>query len=88
MPSGHRHCGELIRKSGAVNCTATKTVNVIPRNPDLNPIEQVFSKLKHLLRKAKARTVEATWQNIGSLIPAFKPQECSNYFTNAGYGSV
>ncbi len=54
-------------------------------SPDLNPIEQVFSKLKTLLRKADERTVEATWKRIGQLLDQFKPQECSNYLTAAGY---
>jgi transposase len=52
-------------------------------SPDLNPIEQVFAKLKHLLRKAAARTVEAVW----AAIKAFMPEECVNYFKNAGYAS-
>ena len=54
-------------------------------SPDLNPIEQVFSKLKTLLRKAGERTVQATWQRIGSLLEQFKPDECGNYLTAAGY---
>jgi transposase len=57
-------------------------------SPDLNPIEQVFAKLKHLLRKAAARTVEAVWEAIGQLLPAFIPKECANYFENAGYAST
>ena len=56
--------------------------------PDLNPIEQVFAKLKTLLRKAAERTVEATWKRIGALLQAFTPQECANYFKNAGYASI
>ena len=57
-------------------------------SPDLNPIEQVFAKLKHLLRKAAARTVEAVWAAIGQLLSAFTPTECANYFENAGYAST
>jgi transposase len=59
-----------------------------PYSPDLNPIEQVFAKLKHLLRKAAERTKEATWRRIGSLLDAFTPQECKNYLINAGYAST
>ena len=55
-----------------------------PYSPDLNPIEQVFAKLKTLLRKAAERTVEATWKRIGALLQTFTPQECANYFSNAG----
>ena len=58
-----------------------------PYSPDLNPIEQVFAKLKTLLRKAARRTIEATWRQIGTLLGAFSPQECANYIRNAGYAS-
>jgi transposase len=57
-------------------------------SPDLNTIEQVFTKLKTLLRKAEARTVDILWQAIGRLIPAFRQQECANHFRNAGYASI
>jgi transposase len=48
-------------------------------------MEQVFAKLKHPLRIAEERSVEATWQRIGANLPSFTQQECSNYFTDAGY---
>ena len=51
-------------------------------------IEQVFAKLKHLLRKAAARTVEAVWAAIGQALKAFMPEECAHYFKNAGYAST
>jgi transposase len=57
-------------------------------SPDLNPIEQVFAKLKHLMRRAQARTVETTWQAVGQLLDAFTPNECANYLENAGYISM
>ena len=59
-----------------------------PYSPDLNPIEQVFAKLKTLLRKADERTIEATWTRIGSLLDRFSPAECSNYLRHAGYAST
>jgi putative transposase len=58
-----------------------------PYSPDLNPIEQVFSKLKHLMRKAAERTKENVWRKIGQLIDLFPPDECANYFRNSGYAS-
>jgi len=54
-------------------------------SPDLNPIEQVFAKLKALLRKAATRTREALWDTIGHLLAAFSPDECRNYLESAGY---
>ena len=72
----------LIRAAGA------KLFFLPPYSPDLNPIEQVFAKLKALLRKADERTTEATWKRIGSLLDHFSPQECANYLVNAGYASA
>jgi len=59
-----------------------------PYSPDLNPIEQVFAKLKTLLRKAGERTIEATWRCIGNLLGRFTASECANYLRNAGYASA
>ena len=60
--------------------------SAVPKySPDLNPIEQVFAKLKHLLRKAQARTDDNVCAAIGQALAAFTPQECANYFKNAGY---
>ena len=53
-------------------------------SPDLNTIEQVFAKLKHLLRKAAARSFEAVAAAIGRLLDSFTSQECANYFANSG----
>ena len=57
-----------------------------PYSPDMDPIEQVFAKLKNILRRAARRTVEALWNAIGLAVADFPPGECLNYFRNAGYG--
>ncbi|WP_445215585.1 IS630 family transposase [Bradyrhizobium sp. Pa8] len=59
-----------------------------PYSPDLNPIEQAFSKIKHWMRQAQKRTIEDTWRHIGHLVHDIQPRECANYFANAGYASV
>jgi transposase len=46
-------------------------------SPDLNHIEQVFAKLKHLLRKAAARTLETVVATIGQLLDAYTAPECA-----------
>jgi transposase len=69
----------LIRSAGA------KLFFLPKYSPDLNPIEQVFAKLKHLLRKAAARTVEAICNAVGKLLGTFSAEECANYFSNSGY---
>ncbi len=57
-----------------------------PYSPDLNPIEQVFAKLKALLRSEAARTVEALWAAVGRLLARFQPAECARYLAHCGYG--
>lgn len=57
-------------------------------SPDLNPIEQAFAKIKHWMRQAQLRDVEDTWRHLGYLVSTIKPDECANYFENAGYASV
>ena len=71
----------------AIRAAGAKLLFLPPYSPDLNPIEQVFAKLKTLLRKANERTTEAVWRRIGSLLDAFQPAECANYITNSGYAS-
>lgn len=59
-----------------------------PYSPDFNPIENAFSKLKALLRKAAARSVDQLWAAIAAAIDTFTPQECANYFAAAGYDAA
>lgn len=59
-----------------------------PYSPDLNPIELAFAKLKSLLRKAEARTINSLWDVIGKLIDLFPPEECANFFAHDGYGRL
>jgi len=80
------HKRQAIRQ--AIRAAGAKLLFLPPYSPDLNPIEQVFAKLKTLLRKAGERTIEAAWRRIGSLLDQFAPAECANYLVNAGYASV
>ena len=72
----------------AIRARGARLLFLPPYSPDLNPIEQVFAKLKHLLRRAAERSQEATWRRIGSLLEAFSPQECAKYLKNSGYGTI
>ena len=72
----------------AIRARGARLLFFPPYSPDLNQIEQMFAKLKHLLRKAAERSVEATWQRIGTLLDAFPPNECANYLRNSGYGAA
>jgi transposase len=80
------HKRQAIRRS--IRSVGAKLLFLPPYSPDLNPIEQVFAKLKTLLRKADERTIEATWKRIGALLDCFTPAECANYLKNSGYAST
>ena len=51
----------------------------------MNPIEQLFAKIKAHLREAQARTFDALSRAIGDICDLAEAEECRNYFTNAGY---
>ncbi len=74
------HKVEGVRK--AIRAVGASILHLPPYSPDVNPIEQVFAKLKALLRKAAARTRNALWDTISQLPNAVPPHECQNYITN------
>jgi transposase len=73
---------EAIEQAGA------QLLYLPPYSPDLNPIEQVFAKLKVALRKAQARTIHAVIDEIARALPTFSSAECANYFRHARYASI
>ena len=72
----------------AIRAVGASLLYLPPYSPDLNPIEQLFAKLKALLRKAAAGTRDALWDTIGVLLDEFEPAECENYLINCGYGAA
>ena len=77
------HRGRIIRR--IIRAVGAKLFFLPKYSPDLNPIEQVFAKLKHQLRKARARDFNTIAAAIGKLLRSFTPAECANYFKNSGY---
>lgn len=77
------HKGAGVR--AAIEAAGASLLYLPPYSPDFNPIENAFAKLKAMLRKAAARTVEGLWNTIGRIIDAFSPAECANYFAATGY---
>ena len=80
------HKAKAIRT--AIRSVGARLLFLPPYSPDLNPIEQVFSKVKHTLRQAMGRSVEAIEEAIANVLPEITKQECQNYIVNAGYASV
>lgn len=56
-----------------------------PYSPDLNPIEQMWSKVKAILRSFARRTVRSLYKAIGKALTRVTSSECQNYFQNCGY---
>jgi len=71
----------------AIEARGAQLVYLPPYSPDFNPIEQVFAKLKSLVRSAKERTIEGLWHLLGSLLDRFSAPECRNYFRHCGYAT-
>jgi putative transposase len=80
------HKADAIRQS--IKGADARLIYLPPYSPDLNPIEQAFSKLKHWLRKAKERSIDDACNRIATILKTFSAKECTNYFKNAGYCSV
>ena len=70
----------IIRAAGARLCICR------PTHP--TSTEQAFAKIKHWMLAAQKRTGDELWQHIGGLVSTMQAHECSNYFANAGYGSI
>jgi transposase len=78
------HRSKAVRK--AIRKAGARLLFLPKYSPDLNPIEQVFSKLKHMLRKTQARSYDGLLDAIDWLLDSYAPDECGNYFRNSGYG--
>ena len=77
-----------LRARRAVGAAGAHLLFLPPCSPNLNPIEQLFAKLKHLMRAAAPRAVEATWRKVGALLDIVSPTECANYLVNSGYAAI
>jgi transposase len=58
------------------------------RVPDLNPIEQAFSKVEGILRRAAARTREALMEAMGQALSAVTPANSRGFFAHCGYHAM
>jgi transposase len=80
------HKGPKVREM--IEAAGARLLYLPPYSPDFSPIEQMFAKLKALLRTAAERTVAVLWDRIGIVLDAFTPAECANYFAAAGYDAA
>ena len=80
------HKGREIRKM--IRAVGARLFFLPAYSPDLNPIEQLFSKIKHRMRVAMARSIDAVHDAVASALDAVTPAECGNYLLNSGYGAT
>ena len=80
------HKGSAIR--AAIRRIGAHLLFLPAYSPDLNPIEKLFAKLKHLLRKLARRTQEGVLQAIATILDTYTPEDCANYLTSCGYASM
>lgn len=80
------HKGAAVRH--AIEAAGAKLSSLPPYGPDLNPIEQPFSKVKHCLRHAQAKSADDLLAKLDQITDRFPARECSNDITNLGYGSM
>lgn len=80
------HRSQAVRSS--IRDAGAKLAFLPPYSPDLNPIEQVFAKVKHWMRMAQARSIEAIHDRIAKLVTSISQIECANFVKNAGYASI
>jgi len=77
------HKGKAVRR--AIKSAGARLLFLPKYSPDLNPIEQVFAKLKGFVRKATPRTFDAVSDALADALAEFFPSECANYLANSGY---
>lgn len=80
------HKSKAVRQ--AIRAVGAHRLFLPPYSPDLNPIEQVFAKLKHWLRMAKARSVPELHAAVAGILDRYTPDECAACLRNAGYASA
>jgi len=80
------HKGKAVRT--AIRSVGARLVFLPKYSPDLNPIEQVFAKLKSFVRKQAPRTFDAISNAIDDGMKTISPPECANYLANSGYASA
>jgi transposase len=80
------HKGKRVRE--LIEGEGCELVYLPPYSPDLNPIEEAFSKIKGFIRKAEVRTREALIEVMGAAISAVTAQDARGFFEHCGYATL
>ena len=79
------HRPERIRELIEIEARGAELVFVPSYSPDLNPIEQAFSKIKNILRKLGGRTHEALLEAMEEALSKVTPSDAAGWFDHCGY---
>lgn len=85
MVMDNLNCHKVAGVRESLQAVGADVLYLPPYSPDFNPIEQAFSKLKTLIRKAKQRTMDGLWKTCGELLDRFTKNDFENYIRHCGY---
>lgn len=71
-----------------VEAAGARVLRLPPYSPDFNPIEMAISKVKSILKKLAARTVETLTEAIGQALRAVTKADAAHYIRHSGYGAM
>jgi transposase len=80
------HKGERVRE--LIEGRGCELLYLPPYSPDLNPIEEAFSKINGLMRNAEARSRQALLEVLGAAISALSAQDARGFFEHCGYRAM
>jgi transposase len=73
------------RVAERIQATGARVIYLPPYSPHLNPIAMAWSKIKHVLRKAAARTVETLYQAWAEALQSISPTDAKGFFQHVGF---
>lgn len=76
-----------VRTPALVRAAGAAVVYLPPYSPDLNPIENAFSKVKQALRSLGHRSIESLWRVMQSVLDRVTPNDANGFFQNCGYAT-
>ena len=77
------HKDERVLK--AIEAAGASVLYLPPYSPDLNPIENMWAKVKAHLRKAAAQSFDALWRAVGEALASVTEEDCRGFFRHCGY---
>jgi transposase len=83
----NRSAHQSPRVGAAVEAAGARLPYLPPYSPDLNPIENLWSKVKEALRSVAARTLDAPGEAVAAAVSAVTADDCRGFFRHCGYAT-